>query len=1034
MAQFRMRRPRLSRLRPMAAAIALGFSVGQALALPSGAQVVSGSAGIAQSGNVLTVRNSANAILNWQKFGIGADETVKFIQPSASSSVLNRVVGADPSAIYGQLTSNGRVWVINPAGIMVGAGGRIDAAGFVASTLNVANQDFLAGRMNFQAGAGAGKVVNQGSITTPSGGTVYLVGADVANEGVIRTPGGETLLAAGQTVNLIDTATPGVKIEIAGAKGSVTNLGEIAATAGRIGMAGVLVKNAGSLNASSVVAEGGRVFLRATQKIELADTSRIHADGVKGGSVTAITAADDKIAGALVARGELSAQGDGTKGSGGFVETSAGQVDLHGVAVETRGGEWLIDPNDFTIAASGGDMTGSALSASLGSNHVTISTATQGTAGGNGDIFVNDAVSWSADKTLTLSAERNIAVNANVTASGNGAGLNLYHGGTDGSSAPAANTGYSLNNGAYITLSGTNPSLKIGNASYTVINSANDPSLAALQGINSNLSGHFALGSDIDAATTSTWNAGAGFAPIGDNANLFAGTFDGLGHSISGLSIARSATDYVGMFGFNSGSIVNTALVTATVTARNSVGALVGYNAGLVGNSSAEATVVGNDYVGGLVGYNQGLSVAAPARVTTSFATGSVSSANAGSPSVGGLAGYNGSINQPWGQITYSYSAATVKSSGGGSSLVGGLVGTNYGSIDSSYSTGAVAVYGFSVIGIGGFVGYNAGTIAGSWTSSPAATSGSIGLSRGDFVGNNTGSISGSYWDKTVMCCDADGLGSNSGTVTNLVGLGTYGQAPSAFYDPASLGNLGFSGGLNNSATWWLVPGGTRPFLKSEWSINVANGHQLQMMSMDPTAQYLMSRNIDLSTNLVPTAVLIPNGGGNSVTAVSMWSSSGFVPIGDSTSAFTGTFDGQSHTLSNLSIARSGSNDAGLFGVIGSTGSVGNLTLANAVVSGADYVGRLAGRSSGWYGNIGYTGGSVTATGTHAGPLVAAGKVHWTGNAADYDWSSANNWNSLAAPGSGDSVYIDAAGSPTITLASGTANIADLTLGGTHSD
>ena len=121
----------------------------QAQANPSGAQVVSGTANIKQSGNLLTVTNSPNAIINWQGFSIGAGQTTNFIQQSASSSVLNRVVGPDPSSLLGTLTSNGRVFLINPAGILVGQGARIDVGSFISSTLNLSNSDFLAGKLNF---------------------------------------------------------------------------------------------------------------------------------------------------------------------------------------------------------------------------------------------------------------------------------------------------------------------------------------------------------------------------------------------------------------------------------------------------------------------------------------------------------------------------------------------------------------------------------------------------------------------------------------------------------------------------------------------------------------------------------------------------------------------------------------------------------------------------------------------------------------------------------------------------------------------
>ena len=285
------RHPRIiSRQQLLVAAVSACFTAG-AHALPTVPTVVNGTAGFAQSGNVLTVTNSAGAIINWQKFGIAAGETTRFIQPSASSAVLNQVVGVngirEMSQIHGTLSSNGKVWLINPAGILVGASGVIDTAGFIASTLTVRAEDFLAGKLNFQATPGAGDVVNRGTITTPTGGSVYLVGTNVSNEagGVITTPGGETVLAAGATVDLLDTSTPGVKVEITGAANNATNLGSIVAEAGRIGIAGTIVRNAGTLDASSVVNEGGRIFLKASQDTYVDGAGRIAATGTKGGNV-----------------------------------------------------------------------------------------------------------------------------------------------------------------------------------------------------------------------------------------------------------------------------------------------------------------------------------------------------------------------------------------------------------------------------------------------------------------------------------------------------------------------------------------------------------------------------------------------------------------------------------------------------------------------------------------------------------------------------------------------------------------------------
>jgi filamentous hemagglutinin family protein len=265
-------------------AVAACFISAPVLSLPVNPTVVNGAASFNQVGNVLTVTNSNGTIINWNKFSIGAGETTHFAQTSAASSVLNRVLN-DPTAIYGTLSSNGRVWLVNPAGIMVGPGGKVDVAAFVASTLPVRNEDFLAGRHLFINDGTAQNVINQGEIKTPAGGSVYLIGSNVTNEGIITTPKGETILAAGATVSLIDSASPGVKVDITGSEGNATNLGTITAEAGRIGIAGVIVRNSGTLNASSVVSEGGRVFLKASQDAYVDGNGRIVTTGTKGGRV-----------------------------------------------------------------------------------------------------------------------------------------------------------------------------------------------------------------------------------------------------------------------------------------------------------------------------------------------------------------------------------------------------------------------------------------------------------------------------------------------------------------------------------------------------------------------------------------------------------------------------------------------------------------------------------------------------------------------------------------------------------------------------
>ena len=401
-------------LRPKVAALAVAACFSSVvLANPTAPTVVHGTASFAQAGSILNVTNSHNAIINWGSFSIGVNELTKFIQPSALSAVLNRVVGQDPSAILGALQSNGRVFLLNPNGIVFGAGSQINVAGLVASTLNMSNADFLAGRMNFTDGAGAGAVMNNGSINA-SGGPVYMVGNAVTNNGIITSPGGEIVLAAGNSVELVNPGTPNLRVEIQAGDNEARNLGSVVADAGRIGIYAGLIKQGGVLNADSAVAEGGRIMLKSTKRTDLEAGSVTSARGTSGGQIIALSGMTD---GVTTVAGTLDASA--TAGNGGFIETSAARVNVADSAfVTTKGaaggqtGLWLIDPVDYFIASYGGDITGAALGSNLADSNVTLTT------GAGGNMHINDQVIWSSSNTLTLNAHNDIMFGATAAYGG----------------------------------------------------------------------------------------------------------------------------------------------------------------------------------------------------------------------------------------------------------------------------------------------------------------------------------------------------------------------------------------------------------------------------------------------------------------------------------------------------------------------------------------------------------------------------------------------------------------------------------------
>ncbi|MDA8261111.1 MAG: caspase family protein [Betaproteobacteria bacterium] len=279
-----------------------------ALANPVGPDVAAGSASFATSGNTLTVTNSPNAIINWQQFNIGQNETTRFIQQSAQSAVLNRVGGQDASQILGTLTSNGRVFLVNPNGVMFGRSAVVDVAGLIVSNLNLSDANFLANKLSF-GGGGLGAVTNFGNISTPLGGSVYLVGSNVGNQGVITTPQGQVVLAAGSSVSLIDSAGPELSVTLTANGNKAVNLGSISVGGGRIDMFGAIIEQAGVLRADSATVDAaGNITLKATQSTTVSGAISAASSGGSGGKVQVL---GDQVALTSTARIDVSGVGGG---------------------------------------------------------------------------------------------------------------------------------------------------------------------------------------------------------------------------------------------------------------------------------------------------------------------------------------------------------------------------------------------------------------------------------------------------------------------------------------------------------------------------------------------------------------------------------------------------------------------------------------------------------------------------------------------------------------------------------------------------
>jgi filamentous hemagglutinin family protein len=306
-----MRKPNRFKPNPLLALLT-ATATGSLIANPQAPLVVNGQATFSQAGNTLTVTNTPGAIINWQQFNINRGELTRFVQQSASSQVLNRVTGVDPSVILGSLQSNGRVFLVNPNGIVFGAGSQVDVAGLVASTLRLSDSDFTNNRLRFTDTPGAGGVSNAGTIKSAVGGEVLLVAPRVENSGLIQAPDGKILLAAGRSVEVADIDRPNIRVEISNTDEYAVNLGTLLAR--NISIYGGLVRNSGRIQASSaVMGENGKVTLRAAQRVVLEPTSVIEASGSQGttGGEISMTAQNNwglANGGEVLVQGVVSAQ------------------------------------------------------------------------------------------------------------------------------------------------------------------------------------------------------------------------------------------------------------------------------------------------------------------------------------------------------------------------------------------------------------------------------------------------------------------------------------------------------------------------------------------------------------------------------------------------------------------------------------------------------------------------------------------------------------------------------------------------------
>jgi filamentous hemagglutinin family protein len=236
---------RLSRALPTALPRALALAVAMTLAAPlswaldaSQATLVSGTASVATVGSTTTVTQTSSAIrLNWSDLNVPKGSTLAFAQSSATDVALNVVTGSASTAILGSLTAPGRVYVLNPNGILIGQGAQVQVGSLVASALGLASFDSVSGELVLaRSGSAAASVVNEGSVTLPNGGTVALVGTSVSNAGTINAPQGRVLMLAGDRVVLTPESNGllSYSVDASALAASVVNSGTVSSASGLV--------------------------------------------------------------------------------------------------------------------------------------------------------------------------------------------------------------------------------------------------------------------------------------------------------------------------------------------------------------------------------------------------------------------------------------------------------------------------------------------------------------------------------------------------------------------------------------------------------------------------------------------------------------------------------------------------------------------------------------------------------------------------------------------------------------------------------
>lgn len=814
----------------LSASAVLWGTTALAQSLPTGGTVAAGDVAISQpSGNQLNITQGSNAaIVNWNGFSIGSGSTVNINQPGAQSVILNRVTGNTTSQIHGQLNANGQVHLVNPNGIFIGPNGHVNTGGFVASTLNISDDDFLNGRYHYNGNGASAGVENAGTIQVVPGGYAALIGGKVSNAGVIRVPMGKVGLGAGEQVTLdvsgdgfLQVAVPS-NSDDAAMEALVTNSGRIEADGGVVHLKAASARDAarrvvnmsGVIEARSVGGVSGAVVLGgsggAVQVSGRIDTStrvtlveaspRPVARDQNGGSIT-ITGEAIELAGAALSAdgagagrgGEIRVGGD-LQGGGDLQRASTTLVD-DATVISANGGDqgdggliivWSDDYTSFSgfNSARGGDLAGDGgfveVSGKLALNYDGL-TDTRAPFGAYGTLLLdptNITVSDTATGPGSVTPgtiETNLGFgNVTLTTAGSGTlqpnGDPIDLGGDDSQVGTiTVDDPITWGNGSRLTLL-ANDSITI-NAAITA--TSGELELNAATTIGTGAGG--TINVDTFTLTNGAWSQVSSTLP-----SFSAGTLDiasgaTFTRALGGTGAAGSPyllTDVFGLQGISDGN--SYALANSISAAPLSSFDPIDYAGGtLEGNGfSINGLTISTSSFGGLFNNLDG-------NVQNLRINGASVSSGGG----GILAGTNGGTISGV-SVSGSFSSSDEQA--------GGLVGFNDGTIIDSFSTASVTVATTeaNLVVAGGLVGENNGTITRSHATGTVSGSTAGDFSVGGLVGDNNGLVQDSYATGSVSGSNQSSAPGDSATLGGLVGFNNGGTVARSY----STGGASFSG------------------------------------------------------------------------------------------------------------------------------------------------------------------------------------------------------------------------------------------------